>query len=197
MLFEWVAGNKSLARGFVMSAHLINTFLLLTALVWTAWHLGGGPRFRPFRGTAGKLFAAAAAAMALTAAAGGIAALGDTLFPATSLAHGLAQDMGTTSHVFLRLRVLHPVFAVGTTALLWFAAAAAREAAGASLRVRRMSWGLVGIVTLQVGAGLLDVLLLAPVWLQLLHLLLADLTWIALVLLIAETQAAVADGARA
>ena len=39
----------------------------------------------------------------------------------------------------------------------------------------------------QLAAGLLNVALLAPVWMQLVHLLLADLLWIALVLLAARS----------
>jgi cytochrome c oxidase assembly protein subunit 15 len=38
------------------------------------------------------------------------------------------------------------------------------------------------VVLLQVAAGLLSVTLLAPVWLQMVHLILADAVWIALVL---------------
>ena len=39
------------------------------------------------------------------------------------------------------------------------------------------------------GAGLLNLVLLAPVWMQIVHLLLADAVWIALVLLAARTLA--------
>src|SRR5687767_2278346 len=127
VLFEWVAGDKSLARGFVMSAHLCNTFLLLAALTNTAWHLDGGPRYA-ISGRFGWLFWATAAGVFLTGASGGIAALGNTLFPATSLAEGLTQDLSATSHVFLRLRGLHPIFALATSILLYFAARTAREA---------------------------------------------------------------------
>jgi len=42
---------------------------------------------------------------------------------------------------------------------------------------------LIGLALLQLVVGAVNVLLLAPVWLQLVHLLLADLVWIALVLL--------------
>ncbi len=36
---------------------------------------------------------------------------------------------------------------------------------------------------LQMGLGMLNVILLAPIWLQLLHLLVADAVWISLILL--------------
>jgi len=45
-------------------------------------------------------------------------------------------------------------------------------------------------VVTQLLAGLVNLVLLAPVWMQLVHLLLADLLWIVLVLLAAATLAA-------
>jgi heme A synthase len=49
------------------------------------------------------------------------------------------------------------------------------------------------IVLLQLLAGLINVVLLAPVWLQLVHLLLADLIWIGLVLFSANTLSSESD----
>jgi heme A synthase len=46
-----------------------------------------------------------------------------------------------------------------------------------------------GLVILQLAAGAVNVLLLAPIWMQLLHLLLADLLWIALTLFAASILA--------
>ncbi len=40
---------------------------------------------------------------------------------------------------------------------------------------------------LQLAAGLLNVVLLAPIWMQMMHLLVADLVWIAYVLMAART----------
>jgi cytochrome c oxidase assembly protein subunit 15 len=188
VLFEWVAGNKSLARGFVMSAHLINTFLLLGALTLTAWYLGGKPALRLRRGPTGALLGASMLAVFLTGASGGIAALGDTLFPATSLMHGLLQDASTTAHVFLKLRVFHPALAVTTAVLLVLSARLAARTTPTP-RVRRAALALVLLVGAQVAVGVLDVLLLAPIALQLVHLALADATWIAFVLLAASHAA--------
>jgi heme A synthase len=49
---------------------------------------------------------------------------------------------------------------------------------------------VTALVAVQVAAGFLNLALAAPVWLQLLHLLLADLLWIAWVLLAADAAAA-------
>ena len=61
---------------------------------------------------------------------------------------------------------------------------------------RRLTAVLVTLFLLQVGVGLLNVTLLAPVWLQLAHLLLADLLWLALVLTAAAALARAPDEAR-
>ncbi|MBL8055368.1 MAG: hypothetical protein JNK29_01655, partial [Anaerolineales bacterium] len=54
---------------------------------------------------------------------------------------------------------------------------------------RRLAWIVVGLVAAQWAVGLVNVLLLVPLWTQLVHLLLADFTWIALLLWGAETLA--------
>lgn len=181
VLFRMVASNPSTARAAWMSAHLINTFLLLAALTWmavSAWK-PDGVRFDDSK-WARRAFGAAAVAVLFVGVSGAVAALGDTLFPATSLAEGVREDFSATSHVFLRLRIWHPVIAVlGSGYLLWLAKALVSR--GDRGRPRRLGLTLGSLVLLQIGVGLLNVWLLAPVWMQLLHLLVADVTWIVLV----------------
>lgn len=181
VLFKMVADNESIARGWWMSAHLVNTFLLLGAATLAASFLSGDarPRVRA-GGTASWLFGGAFAGMMVLGVSGAVAALGDTLFPATTLAEGWAQDLSSTAHVFLRLRILHPVLAFGTAALVLWTARQTSRSSG-DVRVRRRAAVLTAIFGLQLAAGLMNVLLLAPVWMQLLHLLLADLVWVSLV----------------
>jgi len=54
---------------------------------------------------------------------------------------------------------------------------------------RWLAMALGGLVAVQWLAGITNVALLAPVWMQLLHLFLADLVWIVLVLLAATVLA--------
>jgi heme A synthase len=56
--------------------------------------------------------------------------------------------------------------------------------------IRRLAIGLVGLFVLQLTAGLVNLVLLAPIWMQLTHLLLADVVWVTLVLLSAASLAA-------
>ena len=180
VLFRMVADNPSTARAAWMAAHLINTFLLLGALTWmvaSAWQ-PSGVRF-PRDSWKRRAFGGAAAAVLAVGVSGAVAALGDTLFPATSLVDGLREDLSPTSHLFLRLRLWHPVIAVlGSGYLIWLAAAMLRQ--GGPGRIRKLGLTLGSLVLLQIAVGLLNVALLAPVWMQLLHLLIADLTWLVL-----------------
>jgi len=120
---------------------------------------------------------------------GAVAALGDTLFPAESFRQGLAHDLSPTAHLLVRLRVLHPVLAAAAALLLPAAAGwLARRGPAAALAARARA--VTALVAVQVAAGFLNLALAAPVWMQLVHLLLADLVWIAWVLLAADAAAA-------
>jgi len=188
--FELVAGNASVARAFVMSIHLVNTFLLLAALSLTAWWAmgGAGVRLRG-QGKVSLLFALGLAGTLLIAVSGAIAALGDTLFPASSLAQGIRQDFSPAAHFLVRLRVLHPLLAV----LIGCFAVAAASYVNTFLRPGERTKKLTNLLTtlfiVQLTVGIMNVSLLAPVWLQLTHLLLADFFWIALVLTAASALA--------
>jgi len=181
VLFRLVADDESVARALFMSVHLMNTFVLLACLTLTAHFCSADARPR-LAASHSWPFAGAALALLLVGTSGAIAALGDTLYPARSILGGLAADFSPTAHVLVRLRVAHPLLAC-------LGAVAVGLAAGRVLRTtadppsRRAAWAVTGLLLLQLMAGLVNVALLAPVWMQLVHLLLADLVWIAFVLL--------------
>jgi heme A synthase len=181
VLFQLVADNASMARALFMAVHLVNTFLLLMMLTLTAYWSSGGPAITlTSRPAATLAVVLGGVGVLVVATSGAVAALGDTLFPAVSLTEALAADLSSTSHALIRLRVLHPVFAVaiglGLAAGIHRLMRVHEEPAG------RWAARVVTITTLlQLGAGFLNVLLLAPVWLQVTHLLLADVLWIAFV----------------
>jgi heme A synthase len=189
VLFELVAANKSVARAMFMATHLVNTFLLLAALTLTAHFASGG---RPFRlrgqGLLGGGFVLAACGLLVSGVSGAVAALGDTLFPATSLAHALEQDLSPAAHLLIRLRIFHPVIAVAAAVIVLVISLKLLQTGPAPEAPRFAMWAS-GLVLLQILAGALNVLLLAPIWLQVVHLLLADLLWISLVLLGASALA--------
>jgi cytochrome c oxidase assembly protein subunit 15 len=190
VLFEYVAENESIARAQWMAAHLVNTFLLLAAQTLTAWWLSGGaaPARERRRGTV-LVLSAIAIGLLLVGASGAVAALGDTLFPERTLAEALSADLSPTSHLTIRLRVLHPTLAVLTAIVLFFGAP--RLARSGDTTARSLGRWVASLAALQLVIGAANVILLAPVWMQMLHLVVADLLWILFVLLGATVLATV------
>ena len=190
--------NASMGRVAILSVHLVNTFLLLAALALAARAFGAAGRApgeepRPGGGLS-ALYGAGLLGTLAVAVTGTIAALSDTLFHVTSLATGLQLDFAATSSPMLRLRIVHPVLAVTVAGLLLALAGRTRASAAAPPRARRLAARLAALVVLQLGIGASDVALLAPLWIQVLHLLTADLIWIVLVLLSAEMWPVPATG---
>lgn len=204
VLFRLVAHDDSIARAVYLSVHLINTFLLLAALALTAWWASAGKalRLREQEKTFKVLAVGAIFATLVLGVSGAVTALGDTLFPSASLAAGFKQDLQPTAHFLIRLRVLHPLIAITVGALLVaFAVFSLRRCAkeggndgSGDIKIgsewtRRFAIALMCFVAAQFVVGAFNVALLAPIPLQLVHLLLADSMWLALVLLIAAMLA--------
>jgi heme a synthase len=183
--FGWVAHDVSSARGGAVVVHLTITFLLIgSATLTTA--LADRKTGLVFRGR-GPFVAALSLGMGtvlVAGATGAVAALGDTLYPSTSVAAGLASDLSEQAPFLLRLRLVHPFASLASALVLTAIARAAVQTGDARLRTAGLR--LLGLLGLQLLAGALNWWLLAPVWMQLVHLLLADLTWIALLLLATE-----------
>ena len=188
VLFRLVADNASAARAMFMAVHLLNTFVLLACIALTAWWLSGGAPVRlSGRGAKATAVLGGCVALLIVSCSGAVAALGDTLFPSRTLSDALAADLSTTSHLLIRLRVMHPVLAGATAlALLWLAPSLARTQGCAATRLSR---ALVALALVQIALGFGNVILLAPVWLQLIHLTIADAIWVAYVLLGASALA--------
>lgn len=179
VLLRLVAHNDSIARAVVISLHLLNTFLLLYWLNYTVEGVRGIARKAwPWRGVRINLFFTLTF-FATIGVAGAIVALGDTLFPATSLSQGMAQDFSPTAHFLIRLRMLHPILAVFGTAYIVVQMWMLPKLVPGALSITRTRI-VMGFICLQVMGGLLNLQLLAPVWMQLVHLVLADVVWIAL-----------------
>jgi cytochrome c oxidase assembly protein subunit 15 len=189
VLYELVAHDASGKRGISSAAHLVNTFFLVGSLALTAYFASGGEKVRiRQQGLLPWLSFAVIGGVLLLGMSGAVTALGDTLFPPRTFAEGFAQDLSPTAHIFLRLRIFHPIIGASVGAgVLALAAAAPIVRPG---RVTRITARTLAISFLaQIALGFANVALLAPVWMQLLHLLVADLVWVALVLLTASALA--------
>ncbi len=189
VLFRLVAKDESLARAMVMPLHLVNTLVLLLCLTLTAHFLSGGAPVAVSGRT--RTFGILVALLVLligVGKTGAIAALGDTLYPSSSLLDGFKADLSPTTDLLLRLRILHPALGIAVAAVLVFGTGTLPLAA-TDRRGRSARRAVVALAVVQVALGVVNVWLLAPVWMQLTHLLVADLLWIALVLLAASALA--------
>ncbi len=185
VLFDHVGGlDQSATRALFLCLHFGNTLLLLAALALTArWISSDGRRFSvvrtPHLTIATVLGLVSVMVIGMT---GSLASLGDTIFPADSLRHAVVQDFSSSSHILLRLRVLHPISVViGSIYVLWLVHTFWRKQ-------DRSAWMPLLTITLtgQIALGIINVILLAPVWLQITHLLVAEMFWILLVLASAD-----------
>ena len=202
-----VVDDASVARALVVALHLANTLLLTASAALVAWRAGslesvpGGmagteaaPRSAPnegfARGRAARLPASpvllglALVALMLTCMSGAVTALGDTVFPTqpaldASLMTAIRADASPGQHFLVRLRVLHPLVAVVSAMLV--AGILLRTVTGRTMTepvlTRLAALGFAAVV-LQTGLGFVNVLLAAPGWMQILHLLMAQTVWI-------------------
>lgn len=183
VLRGWVEQNASTGRVIAQAIHFTNTLLLMAALTLTAAFLGDrGERARNLVVSKAAAWVAVVSTIVM-GATGALAALADTLFPSSSVIAGLAEDFASQAPVLVRMRWLHPAAAViGSCCVVWLVLQRVRG----RQQWDRLSLVVTGLLASQFVLGIADVLLLAPAWMQLLHLLGADLYWVALVVLAGE-----------
>jgi heme a synthase len=185
VLLKHVGNDQSVGRILFLCLHFGNTLLLLATLSLTAAWLSNGRRDFTLIGKWREVGAVVLGLLAtmVTGIIGAVAALADTLFPTTSLASTLAQDFSSGTPTLLRVRLLHP--AVATIAACYVLWVIWRSSTGRN-RFSRSAIALITLVFMQVVIGMTNVLLLAPVWIQIAHLFVADALWILLVLASAD-----------
>jgi heme A synthase len=187
-----VAENDSMARAAVISIHLANTLILLAVLALTAWWATINPRTKwPLQiagnGKLALILGACLLGVIGLSVTGAVTALGATLFPVNSISEGLARDL-SPRHFLESLIWIHPVAAVFFGLLLTFCVVFIGSVRKGQT-IAALTKFQIGLVVLQLICGGVNLLLHAPVWLQLVHLLLADLVWVNLVLFTAEVLA--------
>jgi cytochrome c oxidase assembly protein subunit 15 len=115
---------------------------------------------------------------------GAVTALGDTVYPvqgANALEH-VQNDQAAGAHFLGKVRVVHPLLALLGVAGLWIAGGRARAC---QHQPRIVAWGgsLYWGGALALLIGLSNIWLGAPGYLQIVHLLMACLLWLAVVVL--------------
>ena len=181
VLFGWVDDDSSIGRVVMVPLHLVNTLFLLGAMTITA-HLASGkgrPRFGENR-KRDIVVIAGVGILILVAASGALNALADTLFPADTFLEGLREEFGPAAPFLVRLRVVHPPIAIsGGLAVLVLVRHPVFDPdrmAGRQVSI------VVGLVLFQFLIGLVNVAMATPVEIQVIHLLVADVLWVAFVL---------------
>lgn len=156
---QLVTTNDSLFRLVVMSFHQLNSFLLtgITFLLYLS--LKNEPQRLQIKKMKPFLF------FILLAVSGAIASLSTTLFPSISLFQGIMEDFTGNSHLFIRLRILHPALAliIASSFVYW-------------LYLKHYTRAALEFL-LALGIGIITLLTLAPIYLKLTHLLIAHLLW--------------------
>ncbi|MBC7419369.1 MAG: COX15/CtaA family protein [Bdellovibrio sp.] len=164
-----VTVDDSFTRMTVMIFHQLNSFLLtgVTYLYYLSFKNNNFGKLTIHH----KLFLFIFLILPIT---GAIAALSTTLFPSISVLQGIMDDLSHTTHPFIRLRILHPLFStllVGSFITWCFNKGHNR------LAFEFMFALIIGFVTL---------LTLSPVYLKLAHLLIAHVLWARLLQVLAS-----------
>lgn len=164
-----------------MPLHMANTLLLTGSVALVA--LRSQPHPAPLRAAPWVKITVWLAVLGtiLMAMSGAVAALGNTLNPVDNLQDGLNRALNPRFYLD-QLKLLHPSLTVGMSVFLviWARVMSIR---GPFREIQQSAALLQGLILLQVIAGIFNYALHAPGWLQILHLLLACLMWLAVILL--------------
>lgn len=162
---QLVTVNDSLTRLLVMSFHQLNSFILTGVTYLLYQSLKNDPSnnvqnlyfLKKHKWT--LLFFLA---LPIT---GAIAALSSTLFPTISVLQGIMDDFSQNSHLFIRLRILHPVLAICIASgfVIWCY----------SQNRQRLAFEFLGAILI----GAITLITLSPVYLKLAHLFIAHWLW--------------------
>ena len=189
VVYKYVAYSEAPQRIYWMAAHLCNTFCLVAALALTAWWASGQKRLN--LKNQGPLLALVVVSLVATlglSITGSISALGDMLYPASSHLDAMRQASLPTANALMKARPTHPYTAVVVAMLLCLTAGLLAHLRP-SIQTRRLSYSVWFLLSAQMVLGLLNIWLLAPIWMQVVHLFAADALWVCVVLLSASAMA--------
>lgn len=178
--FGLVTDNDSVARALVMAVHVISTYFLVGALAFTGLMASGyeTPSYRR-QSSVLMLLAVGFLGLMLLGVSGAISALGHQLKPVDNV---IAASLNPATHWMVRLQPLHPLLGVTIGVYLLFIGGLISHLRP-SPQVRRAAKWVVGLYAFQIGVGLLNIFLKAPIPMQMFHLVMADVNFISLVVL--------------
>jgi protoheme IX farnesyltransferase len=190
VVYKLVAYNESVYRAVSMSVHLVNTFLLLGSVALTAM-VASGVKVPVIRGQGAVpyILGIGGVLVAALGMSGSVSALGHALKPVPDVLKAASQP---GAHWMVKMQPLHPLIAISVGLYLLLASGLLihlRPTKEVRVAVQRM----MSVYALQMALGLLNIALKAPVWLQIVHLVLADILFVTLVL---AGAAALAQGVK-
>ncbi|HEY0867324.1 MAG TPA: heme o synthase [Fimbriimonas sp.] len=176
--FGWVVNDDSPHRAAVMSFHVVSTFLLLGSIAAVAFgaRMPNPPRLKG-QGTVGWILGGGAAGLILLGVSGAISALGHQLNPVDNV---LQAAMDPMTFWMVRLQPFHPLIATAVGLYILLTAGLVTHLRPDPAVRRAVNW-MIGLYGLQFGLGLLNIWLKAPIAMQMIHLVMADLNWLTLV----------------
>jgi heme A synthase len=172
VLWGLTGDTVSTARGLMVATHLINSVLLVGALTLTVVYARKNAPPAPNlakQGTLLTVLAVGLIGMLVLMFSGGIAAMGNTMFPSENLSQGVAADFDPNSHILIRLRVLHPIIAI-TVGVYLFLSLGLSWLIKPVKEAKRLSQTLFSVYVIQLVIGMVNWAFLAPSIVQLLHL---------------------------
>ena len=165
-----VANNESVVRAWVMGFHQLNSLCLTGFIFLSAYASSQSIYIEPIYPWRRIFVYLVFSAVCFT---GALAALAGTLFPSADLISGILADFDQRSHILVRLRLSHPmlatIFCVGLIIYMrWLWPVQTFQKSKLIYLVTMVSF-LFGAATL---------VSLSPIWMKLVHLILAHLFFI-------------------
>ena len=177
-----VTTNASVFRAEVMSFHVISTFFLVSSITLCAY-LGTGKTLRiKGQGAVGWMTGLGFLLVAIMGVSGAISALGHTLDPVKNVLKAAANP-----HTFwmVRFQPYHPLLALAVGMMLLLIVGVVSNLRP-SPRVKLTGALFLWIYGFELVLGFVNITLLAPIWMQMLHLATAEAVIISLAWFSAE-----------
>ncbi|MBS1727133.1 MAG: protoheme IX farnesyltransferase [Armatimonadetes bacterium] len=175
-----VTSNATVERAQWMGLHVLSTFMLLGSIAVAAL---AASEIRPIRlksqGTVGWLLAFGFIGTMLLGVSGAISAFGHQVRPDVE---GLSEMLKPTAFWANKLAVAHPVGSASISLYLLLMCSLVQHLRPDRF-VKNASKMLIGALVIQLAVGALNIFFKAPVGLQMVHLVLADLNWVTVVVL--------------
>ena len=179
--YGWVEDDASIGRVIADGLHVVNTFFLVGALSLVVFYASGGRQLPSvIRKRGDRLFLWGAVVLIGIAVTGAVNSLADTLFPADSVIDAVRSEFGAAAPFLLRIRAVHPVVAIAGGIVVY---TIARLVAGRYPDQEPAARAVYWLIGAQFVVGVVNIALLAPLEVQVVHFLLAQALWISFLML--------------